>query len=148
MPGIIAPKKRFIRPLLNRTIMQIPFAFVDAFTQRPLAGNQIAIVPHAGKLDEPTMRRIAGELNQTTTFILPPKSDFADWSLKSFTAAGQEVFGAGHNWLGAWCWLGESGDLMLREGRNHFTQEVEVEGDVSRLTGRGITVMEGTLWIE
>jgi trans-2,3-dihydro-3-hydroxyanthranilate isomerase len=106
-------------------IMQIPFAFVDAFSERPLAGNPVAIVPHTETLDEPTMQRIAGELNQvTTTFILPPKNDFADWSLRSFTTGGHEVFGAGHNSLGAWWWLAESANLMLGEGRNHFTQEI------------------------
>jgi trans-2,3-dihydro-3-hydroxyanthranilate isomerase len=26
--------------------------------------------------------------------------------------------------LGAWWWLAESGDLNLRDGRNHFTQEI------------------------
>ena len=105
--------------------MQIRYAFVDAYTERPLAGNPVAIVPHAETLDEPTMRQIAGELNQvSTTFILPPKNDFADWSLRSFTTAGQEVFGAGYNSLGAWWWLAESGNLMLGEGRNHFTQEI------------------------
>jgi trans-2,3-dihydro-3-hydroxyanthranilate isomerase len=105
--------------------MQIRYAFVDAVRERPLAGNPVAIVPHAVALDEPTMRRIAGELNQVaTTFILPPKNDFADWSLRSFTAAGHEVFGAGHNSLSAWWWLAESGNLTLGEGRNHFTQEI------------------------
>ena len=105
--------------------MQIRYAFVDVFAERSLAGNPVALVPHAETLDEPTMRRIAAELNQVaTTFILPPKNDFADWSLRSFTTDGHEVFGAGHNSLGAWWWLAESGNLMLGEGRNHFTQEV------------------------
>jgi trans-2,3-dihydro-3-hydroxyanthranilate isomerase len=105
--------------------MQIPFTFVDAFTERPLGGKPVAIVPHAEALDEPTMRRIARELNQfTTTFIIPPKSDSADWNLRSFTAAGHEVFGVGHNSLGAWWWLAKSGNLKLSEGRNHFTQEI------------------------
>jgi trans-2,3-dihydro-3-hydroxyanthranilate isomerase len=105
--------------------MQIRYAFVDAFTERPLAGNPVAIVPHAETLDEPTMRRITRELNQVaTTFILPPKNDFADWSLRSFNTSGHEVFGAGHNSLGAWWWLAESGNLTLGEGRNRFTQEI------------------------
>src|SRR5271170_529010 len=118
---------RNLRPRneLKEDTMQIRYAFVDAFIERPLAGNPVAIVPHAETLDEPTMRRIAGELNQVaTTFILPPKNDFADWSLRSFTTAGLEFFGAGHNSLGAWWWLAESGNLMLGEGRNHFTQEI------------------------
>jgi trans-2,3-dihydro-3-hydroxyanthranilate isomerase len=105
--------------------MQIRYACVDAFAKQPLAGNRVAIVSHTETLDEPTMRRIAGELNQVaTTFILPPKNDFADRSLRSFTTAGREVYGAGHNSLGAWWWLAESGNLTLSEGRNHFTQEI------------------------
>jgi trans-2,3-dihydro-3-hydroxyanthranilate isomerase len=105
--------------------MRVPYTFVEVFTQSPLMGNPMAIVPHAEMLDEPTMQRIAGELDQVaTTFILPPKSDLADWRLRSFTAAGKEVFGAGHNSLSAWWWLAESGGLMLSEGRNQFTQEI------------------------
>jgi trans-2,3-dihydro-3-hydroxyanthranilate isomerase len=105
--------------------MEIPYAIVDAFIQRPLAGNPIAIVPHAETLDEPTMRRIAGELKKAaTTFILQPKNSSVDRSLRSFTATGEEIFGAGHNSLVAWWWLAESGDLTLDEGRNYFTQEI------------------------
>jgi trans-2,3-dihydro-3-hydroxyanthranilate isomerase len=105
--------------------MYIPYVFVDAFIPHSLEGDLIAIVHHAESLDESTMQRIAGELKQpATTFIFPPKNDFADWGLRSFTATGQEVFGAGHNSLSAWWWLAESGDLTLREGRNQFTQEI------------------------
>jgi len=105
--------------------MHIPFYFVDVFADRPLTGNPLAIVPHAEGLEEATMQWIAAELNQAeTTFILPASSRSADWRLRSFTAPGHEVFGAGHNSLGAWWWLAESGDLNLRDGRNHFTQEI------------------------
>ena len=37
----------------------------------------------------------------------------ANWRLRSFTAAGAEVFGAGHNALGAWWWLAQAGELAL-----------------------------------
>ena len=105
--------------------MHIPFYFVDVFADRPLTGNPLAIVPHAEGLEEATMQWIAAELNQAeTTFILPASSRSADWRLRSFTAPGHEFFGAGHNSLGAWWWLAESGDLNLRDGRNHFTQEI------------------------
>jgi predicted PhzF superfamily epimerase YddE/YHI9 len=68
------------------------------------------------------------DFNQVaTTFIHPPKNDFADWSLRSFTTAGHEVFGGGHNSLGAWWWLAESRNRMLGEGRNHFTQKIGEE---------------------
>jgi PhzF family phenazine biosynthesis protein len=103
--------------------MQTQFYFVDVFADRPFTGNPLAIVPHADNLTEETMRRIAGELNQAeTTFILSSKN--ADARLRSFTAPGHEVFGAGHNSLGAWWWLAASGELKLHDGSNHFMQEI------------------------
>ena len=105
--------------------MQIQFYFVDVFADRPLAGNPLAIVPHAERLTEEMMRRIAGELNQAeTTFILAPRNGAADARLRSFTAPGHEVLGAGHNSLGAWWWLAASGELKLHDGSNHFMQEI------------------------
>lgn len=105
--------------------MQIPFYFVDVFAEQPLTGNPLAVVPQADALGDATMQRIAGELNQAeTTFILPARSKSADWRLRSFTAPGHEIFGAGHNSLGAWWWLPESGELKLSDGSNHFTQEI------------------------
>jgi PhzF family phenazine biosynthesis protein len=105
--------------------MQIPFSFVDVFAEKPLTGNPLAIIPHAEALEDATMQRIAGELNQAeTTFILPARTKSADWHLRSFTASGHEIFGAGHNSLGAWWWLAESGELKLSDGSNHFTQEI------------------------
>jgi trans-2,3-dihydro-3-hydroxyanthranilate isomerase len=105
--------------------MQIPFYFVDVFAEQPLTGNPLAIIPDAESLDEAMMQKIAGELNQAeTTFILPPATEPANWRLRSFTAAGHEVFGAGHNSLGAWWWLAESERLNLSDGRNLFIQEI------------------------
>jgi trans-2,3-dihydro-3-hydroxyanthranilate isomerase len=105
--------------------MQIPFYFVDVFAERPLTGNPLAVIPHAEVLEDATMQRIAGELNQAeTTFILPARNKSADWRLRCFTAPGHEIFGAGHNSLGAWWWLAESGELKLSDGSNHFTQEI------------------------
>jgi trans-2,3-dihydro-3-hydroxyanthranilate isomerase len=105
--------------------MQIPFYFVDVFAETPLTGNPLAIVPHAELLHDVTMRRVAAELNQAeTTFILPARDKSAHWRLRSFIAPGYEVFGAGHNSLGAWWWLAESGELKLSDGSNRFIQEI------------------------
>ena len=69
------------------------------------------------------MRGIAGEFNEAeTTFLL--KSRRADWRLRSFTARGAEVFGAGHNALGAWLWLAEHGKLGALETPRTFHQEI------------------------
>jgi len=105
--------------------MQIEFSFVDVFADRPLTGNPLAVVPQARSLCDSMMRKIAREFNQAeTTFLFPPESETGSWRLRSFTAAGQEVFGAGHNALGAWWWLAKSGALKLHDGRNSFIQEI------------------------
>jgi trans-2,3-dihydro-3-hydroxyanthranilate isomerase len=101
------------------------FFLVDVFAREPLAGNPLAVVADAEDLGEDLMRRIAREFNQSeTTFVLPPSRTGADWRLRSFTPSGQEVFGAGHNALGAWWWLAEDGRLPLDGPRASFAQEI------------------------
>jgi PhzF family phenazine biosynthesis protein len=102
------------------------FYLVDVFTSEPFSGNPLAVVPDADELSTELMQRIAGELNQTeTTFVLTPTRPDADWRLRSFTAAGIEVFGIGHNALGAWWWLATSGRLTLDAPTRTFTQEID-----------------------
>ena len=99
---------------------------IDVFADTSLSGNPLAVVEDADDLSEAEMRRIAGEFNQAeTTFVM--RSDRADLKLRSFTAAGAEVGGAGHNALGAWLWLAESGKLGPIEGPRHFRQEIAGE---------------------
>jgi trans-2,3-dihydro-3-hydroxyanthranilate isomerase len=105
--------------------MNVPVYLVDVFTTQPLSGNPLAVVTGGQALSFDTMQRIAREFNQSeTTFILDPSRKDADWKLRSLTATGIEVFGAGHNALGAWWWLAESGQLRREAGRNTFTQEI------------------------
>ena len=101
------------------------FFFVDVFSDRPLEGNPLAVVPDADQIDEATMRRIAREFNQAeTTFLSSPTSAQADWRLRSFTPAGHEVFGAGHNALGAWWWLASYGRLSHHGESGEFHQQI------------------------
>jgi trans-2,3-dihydro-3-hydroxyanthranilate isomerase len=91
---------------------QVPFYFVDVFADHPLAGNPLSLVPDADDLDEGRMRAIAREFNQSeTTFLVRPTQPAATVRLRSFTPAGVEVGGAGHNALGAWLWLAAAGRL-------------------------------------
>jgi trans-2,3-dihydro-3-hydroxyanthranilate isomerase len=93
-------------------VTSVAFALVDVFADEPLSGNPLAVVPDADGIGEDVLPRIAREFNQAeTTFLLAPTDPGADHRLRSFTAAGVEVFGAGHNALGAWWWLAESGRL-------------------------------------
>jgi len=105
--------------------MDRKFYWVDVFASAPLEGNPLSVVIEADALDEATMKRIAGEFNQAeTTFILKPTRAGATYRLRSFTAPGVEVFGAGHNALGAW-WLLAAGGFVQGEGaRTTFHQEI------------------------
>jgi trans-2,3-dihydro-3-hydroxyanthranilate isomerase len=98
-------------------VISVAFALVDVFAEEPLSGNPLAVVPDADDLEEAVLPRIAREFNQAeTTFLVRPTVAAADHRLRSFTAGGVEVFGAGHNALGAWSWLAQTGRLA-REGR-------------------------------
>lgn len=99
---------------------------IDVFADAPLSGNPLAVVESADDLSDEQMRRIAAEFNQAeTTFIL--RSVRATWRLRSFTASGAEVFGAGHNALGAWLWLAEHGALGSLATPQTFQQEIGTE---------------------
>ena len=105
--------------------LDLRFYLVDVFTTEPLSGNPLAVVTGGEKLCFDQMQGIAKEFHQSeTTFILPPTRKEADWRLRSLTATGSEVFGAGHNALGAWWWLAESGRLQRITSRTTFTQEI------------------------
>ena len=96
---------------------------IDVFADTSLSGNPLAVIEDADGLSEAQMRRIAGEFNQAeTTFVM--RSERADLKLRSFTAAGAEVGGAGHNALGAWLWLAEEGKLGAIDAPRIFQQEI------------------------
>src|SRR5207247_9726912 len=104
---------------------ELEFFIIDVFAREPLAGNPLALVPDADGLDDETMRRLGREFNQSeTTFVLRPTRRDADWRLRFFTPDGTEVYGAGHNALGAWWWLAASGRLALGDPSTTFMQEI------------------------
>jgi trans-2,3-dihydro-3-hydroxyanthranilate isomerase len=104
---------------------RLPFYFVDVFATRPLTGNPLSLVPDADGLDEARMRAIAREFNQSeTTFLLRPSLPGATVRLRSFTPAGVEVGGAGHNALGAWLWLESAGRVTPAAMDGGLRQEI------------------------
>jgi trans-2,3-dihydro-3-hydroxyanthranilate isomerase len=110
---------------MNLRTKEVPFYFVDVFTETPLTGNPLAVVADCEFLDDATMKRIAREFNQSeTTFVLPPTRAEATWRLRCFTPRGFEAFGAGHNALGAWWWIAHTGRVPLENGSNRFHQEL------------------------
>jgi PhzF family phenazine biosynthesis protein len=117
-------------------MIELAAGLIDVFADRALSGNPLAVVEGADALPDPVLRRIAGELNQAeTTFLM--RSTRADWKLRSFTASGAEVFGAGHNALGAWLWLAAHGQLGELRAPTTFQQEIGADVLPITLEARG-----------
>ena len=76
--------------------MKLPFAQIDAFADRPFAGNPAAVIPLDAWLDDAVLQAIATENNLSeTAFIVADASGAADYELRWFTPA-VEVALCGH----------------------------------------------------
>lgn len=76
------------------------FVVCDVFTDRPLAGNQLAVFTDAQRLDAATMQALALEMGYSeSVFVLRPGPD-AHAKIRIFTPAREIPF-AGHPVLGA-----------------------------------------------
>ena len=76
-----------------------PYVVVDAFTQTPLAGNQLAVFTDGRGFDTAKMQSVGRELNLAeTVFVLPPDGD-GDLRIRIFTPRIELPF-AGHPVLG------------------------------------------------
>jgi trans-2,3-dihydro-3-hydroxyanthranilate isomerase len=88
--------------------VRVGFRLVDVFSPRPLAGNQLCVVPAPGDLDGPMMQAIAREIGfSETTFVTEAGGD--RYAMRIFTP-GQELPFAGHPTLG-------TAYVLVREGR-------------------------------
>jgi trans-2,3-dihydro-3-hydroxyanthranilate isomerase len=75
------------------------YVVVDVFTDRPLAGNQLAVFTESGEVPEALYQPLARELNfSETAFVVPPQGD-GDFGIRVFTP-GRELQFAGHPTLG------------------------------------------------
>ncbi len=87
---------------------EVPFRLVDVFCERPLAGNQLCVVPEPGSLDAATMQSLAREIGfSETTFVTVYDDD--RYSMRIFTPDAELPF-AGHPTLG-------TAFVMVAEGR-------------------------------
>jgi PhzF family phenazine biosynthesis protein len=93
----------------EETVMGQRIVQVDAFTDRPFAGNPAGVCPLTGPADAGWMQRVAAELNLSeTAFPRPVEDAGADYELRWFTPA-VEVALCGHATLGAAHVLYETG---------------------------------------
>lgn len=80
--------------------MRHAFRLVDVFTDRPFAGNQLAVVLDAEELDAGPMQEIAREFGfSETTFVTRTQAEGCDWRVRIFTPA-DELPMAGHPTIG------------------------------------------------
>ncbi len=117
--------------LTDTAVRRFRYVVCDVFTDRPLAGNQLAVFTDARDLDEPTMQELARELSLSeTVFVLPPTVEDADVRIRIFTPANELPF-AGHPVLGSAFVLGgplQRIVIRLETGVGVVPVELEREG--------------------
>jgi len=111
-----------------------PVVLCDVFTDRPLAGNQLAVFPEGEAVPEELMQPIAREINfSETVFALPPSGD-GDVRIRIFTPASELPF-AGHPVLGSAVVLADGNAtpaITLETGRGPVRVELGPPGGSSR----------------
>jgi trans-2,3-dihydro-3-hydroxyanthranilate isomerase len=105
--------------------MELVYYTTDVFTDKPFGGNQLAVFPHAGDIDESILQSIAREFNfSETSFVFPPENPKNDCRLRIFTPA-REVPTAGHPTIGTAFIVLSEGILSPRiQGRAVFEERV------------------------
>jgi trans-2,3-dihydro-3-hydroxyanthranilate isomerase len=115
---------------------------VDVFTDRPLSGNQLAVVLDAEGIPGDVMQRIAKEMNiSETTFVLAPEQPTNAARVRIFTP-GSELPFAGHPTIGtAW--------VLFNEGRvPGDALEFSLEEGIGPVRVRGVRGSNGlTFWM-
>lgn len=92
---------------------------VDVFTDRPLAGNQLAVFEEAAAIPEPLLQRLAREINYSETVFLYPAEAGGDARMRIFTPMNEIPF-AGHPTLGTAILVANrlgKDDVVLETGR-------------------------------
>jgi trans-2,3-dihydro-3-hydroxyanthranilate isomerase len=107
----------------------------DVFTNRPFAGNQLAVFTDARGLSAEQMQTIAREMNfSESTFLLPAERSDTDVRMRIFTP-GAELPMAGHPTIGTTFALAHTG--VIAAGAERFVFGLGVGPTVVELTWRG-----------
>lgn len=116
--------------------MRYDFALVDVFTDRALAGNQLAVLPDARGLTALQMQAVAREFNfAESAFVLPPVTPGATARLRIFSPRAEMPF-AGHPTVGSAAVLtrrdenaGGTAEVIFDEGIGRVAVTVQTRGD-------------------
>jgi trans-2,3-dihydro-3-hydroxyanthranilate isomerase len=115
--------------------MKVPFLIVDVFTDRPLAGNQLCVVPDSSGMSGELMQAIAKEINfSESTFVSEAAGD--RYAMRIFTPGGELPF-AGHPSLGTMFVLTSAGRITSPAtqvvGAGEFTIEADPSAGFARM---------------
>jgi trans-2,3-dihydro-3-hydroxyanthranilate isomerase len=110
--------------------MRIPFRLLDVFTDRPLAGNQLCVVPDPLELRPEAMQAIALEIGfSETTFVTEAAGD--RYAIRIFTPRSEISF-AGHPTLGTAFVLAAEGRIEATAKQSCAGGEFPVTVDLDR----------------
>ncbi|WP_020679843.1 PhzF family phenazine biosynthesis protein [Marinobacterium rhizophilum] len=88
---------------------------LDVFTDRPFAGNPLAVFPDAGELPLAQMQQLASELNLSETVFVTSAGSDNRFDVRIFTPGGEIPF-AGHPTVGTALLLARLGRLAPEQG--------------------------------
>jgi trans-2,3-dihydro-3-hydroxyanthranilate isomerase len=115
---------------------------VDVFTEKPLAGNQLAVVLDAQDMPGEVMQRIAKEMNfSETTFVLPAADPAHAARVRIFTPVNELPF-AGHPTIGT-AWVLSTHGLVPKDALEFMLEEGIGPVSVRGIRGPGGT----TFWM-
>ena len=106
------------------------FVLADVFTDRPLAGNQLAVFTDAREIPEGDLQPLAKEMNYSETVFVYPAEGEGHARIRIFTPAAELPF-AGHPTLGAAFVLGgplQLEEILLETGSGVVPVKLEREG--------------------
>jgi trans-2,3-dihydro-3-hydroxyanthranilate isomerase len=114
--------------------MKRHFYQLDVFTEKPFAGNPLAVITDGDGVSSQRMQAIAREMNlPETVFVQKPTGNRALARLRIFTTK-TELPLAGHPVIGTWFLLAQLGVVPAQEGSVHVLQQ----------TGAGVLPVEIT----
>jgi trans-2,3-dihydro-3-hydroxyanthranilate isomerase len=112
--------------------VRVPFVIADVFTPRPLAGNQLMVVPDAGGLDGDMMQALTREIGfSESTFVTNVEHD--RYRMRIFSP-GYEMPFAGHPTLGTAFVLATDGRIGRKATQEVTAGEFGVEVDLDEGT--------------
>ncbi|MEM8958127.1 MAG: PhzF family phenazine biosynthesis protein [Pseudomonadota bacterium] len=104
----------------------IAYRVLDVFTDRPLAGNPLAVIPEADGLAPDRMQAIAREFNLSETVFVVPSDDPDCLARLRIFAPGMELPFAGHPVIGTAVLLAGLGTVFGQSVGPNFTLETGI----------------------